>query len=152
MRRAMKAHQVSSCSMKLMKCPYFDLGCVEPICKGVLHEHVSENADSHLKLLWAEEAKVKTRVLELEQWSRALAEDDDKRREGIKAMNTVISMLETKHVDLEKEQTLAKQGHQKVETRVRGLEATVKAQQSEIAALNNKVSGLLKSFAQISKQ
>jgi hypothetical protein len=67
-------------------------------------------------------------------------------------MNTGISMLETKHLDLEKEQTLAKQGHQKVEARVRGLEATVKAQQSEIAALNSKVAGLLKSFAQIAKQ
>jgi hypothetical protein len=83
MRREMCAHQVGTCSMKLMKCPYFDLGCVDPICKGVLHQHVTTNADSHLKMLWAEEAKVKSRVLELERWSAALAEDDDKRRAGL---------------------------------------------------------------------
>jgi len=152
MRSAMKAHQVGSCTMRLVKCPYYDLGCVDPVCLGALHDHVFKNTDSHLKMLWVEEAKVQARVLKLEEWSIELAADDEKRRAGVKAMNTVLSNLETKHLDLEKEQTVVRQNQQKSDSRLRSLESTVKAQQQEITELNKKVTGLLKTFAQLSKQ
>ena len=89
--------------MREVKCPYHGLGCEDVMRQGMVTEHLFENVDNHLRMLYAEEAKLEYRVDEIERWARAIHDDDETRRRGLSAIDTALLTLETKHLDLDKE-------------------------------------------------
>ena len=151
-RGEMEAHAAGDCAMREVECPYAELGCQHPVRLGKMSEHLFENAENHLRMLYTAETKVSTRVSALERWAQAVVDDDEHRREGLRAIDTALLTLETKHAELEKSHVGSKSHITKLESRVKDLEATVKKQSAELASFRKTVDGLRQSFAQIAKQ
>jgi hypothetical protein len=143
-RKDMSLHTSTVCSMREVKCPYHGLGCDEKMRQGMVTEHLCENVDNHLRMLYAEEAKLEYRVDEIERWARAIHDDDETRRRGLSAIDAALLTLETKHLDLDKDHSASKAHQHKLEGRIRELESIVKRQASDLAALRRLVDGLRK--------
>jgi len=151
MRREMKEHTLGPCNMKGVQCPYHDLGCSDPVRQGDLANHLTQNVDNHLRMLFESKSKLTGRVGDLERWATAVTEENESRFQGLKALDTALLALETKHVDMHKDYSGSKQAQTKLESRVKHLESTVDKQNKELAAMRKTLDGLLKSFAQIPK-
>jgi chromosome segregation ATPase len=147
----MEAHTAGDCIMREVQCPYADLGCQNPVRLGKMSDHLFDNADNHLRMLYAAESKVSARVGALESWAQAVVKDDEHRREGLQAIDTALLTLETKHSELDKSHTGSKSHVLKLESRIKDLESMVKKQSTELAAFRKTVDGLRQSFAQIAK-
>ena len=80
-------------------------------------------------MLYEASAKMSIRVEELETWANDLVANDNTRREGIRAIDTALLALETKHLELDTNMT---KHTAKLEARVRELESTVKKQAVEL--------------------
>ncbi|XP_023517495.1 uncharacterized protein LOC111781244 [Cucurbita pepo subsp. pepo] len=75
MRREMDRHCITVCPMKLVNCPFHNLGCQSPVPYSLISQHCSESFDSHLLLVLhsvhkeANEETLKHRRQQLEEAS-----------------------------------------------------------------------------------
>lgn len=170
MRKEMTEHTTGPCEMREVVCPYSSLGCSCPVRQRLMPAHLVENQDNHLRMLYAETSKTSIRVDEVEKWAADVVANDERRREGVRAIDASLLALETKHLDLDKDHTATKSQQIKLEGRVKDLESTtksqnnklearvkeleslVKQQAAELAAQRKTLDGIMKTFSSIAKR
>ncbi|KAK6932013.1 Zinc finger, TRAF-type [Dillenia turbinata] len=75
MRREMDRHCITVCPMKLVNCPFYPVGCTIPVPQYSIHQHCTENLQTHLlhilQLIYheASEEDLKKRARQLEEAS-----------------------------------------------------------------------------------
>jgi hypothetical protein len=141
-RRLMQEHTLGTCAMKGVLCPYHDIGCTAPVRQGDLNNHLINNAENHLRMLYASELRVQKRVEDIERWATALTADNEKRLHGLQAMDVALLTLETKHLELGKEYTVTKATTKTLENKVKTLESSQSSTDKVTKSLEGKVKAL----------